>query len=523
MKVQSINPATGEIIKQFTPSTSKEVNIAVIKAKKAQIKWNKISVKERSKYFNKLKLLIENNLESIVRLIMLEVGRMRADAEAEVYEVIDAIDYYYDQIINIKPQKLTLNPEIFPNTKFQVKYVPQGVIALIMPWNFPFYIPMMYAIPAIYAGNAVLFKPSEYSTLVGLEIKKLFDKSCFPEELFQILIGGDNVGKTIIKSDIDKVFCVGSVNTGKDIIKNIGVKSVQLELGGNSTAVVLEDANIDLAVDAITWGGVYNAGQECVRIKRVFVMEKIADEFISKVTKTVTALMAEIDYGPYIREDAMIEIEKGLIVVVPGSKIKKFTSAAISRVYDYIENQKIKSERKTQQYNNALENLQKQMSVKRHANVEFFNGLEEVQKYYLQINENPGTQNLKSMSKFLRYSVIGDVIEQINAQKDKDYKKLGKNFIPKRTIAPDDNNSQRIMKYQTSKHKSWLKTCDFRLVDFKSIPFDNHIYITDTYVAMFSLTETETWAIKFLDKSVINTFNGIFEALWVQGKSFNNK
>jgi sugar-specific transcriptional regulator TrmB len=213
-------------------------------------------------------------------------------------------------------------------------------------------------------------------------------------------------------------------------------------------------------------------------------------------------------------------LEKELIVEVPGTKVKKFTAVAPSRIYDYIEKQKLELESDSKKLDLALETLKAKTSIKTRANVEFFNGTEEVKKFYLRVNSNPGAENVRMISKFLRYSIFGDAIEKINAQKEKNYKQLGKKFVKRQSIVPDNEESKNIINYQSSRHKDYLETSDFRLVDFNHIPIDNHLYITKKEIAIFSVTEAETWAARFMDRSMINTFNGIFEALWAQGVKY---
>lgn len=309
MKIQSINPSTGKLIKEFTAHSAKDIAVMVAKAKIAQSKWEATTLKEKRPLFVKLQKLVKEQEEQIVKLMREETGKRKPDGYAEIEDVIDAIDYYFDEIRKIKNLDIKLNEASFPNTKFQVKYMPQGVVGLIMPWNFPFFVPMMNIIPALYTGNSVILKSSEYSTLISLKIIELLEISGFPKALVQLVIGADEAGKALVKSAIEKIFIVGSIETGKDIIKNFGIKPIHAELGGNSSAIVLEDADLDLAVNAIVWGSTYNAGQDCVGIKRCFVQKNISKHFINQIVEKVKSLRAGIDYGPYIRKEALIEIE----------------------------------------------------------------------------------------------------------------------------------------------------------------------------------------------------------------------
>jgi acyl-CoA reductase-like NAD-dependent aldehyde dehydrogenase len=323
MKIQSINPSTGAIIKEFNSTTAKEIQISFQKAKHTQQQWTQTSVQERIKLFRHLHQQITDNLENILTLMYQETGKLKPDAEAEVYDVLNAIDYYGQKITQLQPDtSVSLNPEAFPDTNLKLTYVPYGIIGLIMPWNFPFYSPMMFVIAAIMAGNSVLLKPSEYSTMVGLEIGNLFTQAGFPQHLVSILPGDESTGKALVKAGCDKLFFVGSVEAGKDIIAHAGITPVQVELGGNSAAIVLHDADIDLAVQGIAWGGTYHSGQDCVGIKRVFVHQQIADQFINQLINVITHLRPGQDYGPYIRQQALDEVKARIdVAVVEGAEL----------------------------------------------------------------------------------------------------------------------------------------------------------------------------------------------------------
>lgn len=306
MKIQSINPSTGKVIQEFTTSTKKDVLQAVKRAQDAQKEWAALPLENRIEYFRRFSQVIQDNADAIIDRMNKEGGKRIPDAQGELYDSIDSIEYYIEQIKKITSDLSNqVNPQTFPDTEFELRYFPYGVIGLILPWNFPFFVPMMYCIVALVSGNAVVMKPSEYTTLMALDIKEYYKKAGFPDGLVEVLIGADETGKMLVKSDVDKIFFVGSVEAGKDILANAGIKPVQVELGGNSAAIVLEDADIDLAVNAVAWGGTYHAGQDCVGIKRVFVVKSVADQFINKLVETVKNLRPSIDYGPFIRPEAL--------------------------------------------------------------------------------------------------------------------------------------------------------------------------------------------------------------------------
>jgi acyl-CoA reductase-like NAD-dependent aldehyde dehydrogenase len=306
MKVQSINPGTDKLIQEFEASNLDDVNNAVLHARSAFVRWHQLDVNERIGYFEKLSTVIQDSFPDLVSLMNTEAGKRVPDAEGEIYDTIDGIDYYISAIRQFHPEPLVkLNPAGFPESSVEIKYEPYGVVGVIMPWNFPLAAPMMTLISTIISGNTVVFKPSEYTTMMGIEIQKLFRQAGFPDGVIELLIGGEETGKLLVKSEVDKIFFIGSVEAGADIIANAGIKPVQAELGGNSAALVLEDADIELAAKGIAWGGTYHAGQDCVAVKRVYVVEKVANRFIDEVVDIVKGLRLGVDYGPYIRRDAL--------------------------------------------------------------------------------------------------------------------------------------------------------------------------------------------------------------------------
>ncbi len=169
MLIQSINPQTNKVIKEFEAFTKEQIDNSVLKAKKIQSTWSKTNYSERKKLFLNLKKVLTDKVDSIGEIVEKETGKIRVDYEAEIYDVIDAIDYYLDGYKNVSDKDVKLNELAFPDTDLKLKYVPYGVIALIMPWNFPLYSPFMFVMVSILTGNVVLLKPSEYSTMVAYE------------------------------------------------------------------------------------------------------------------------------------------------------------------------------------------------------------------------------------------------------------------------------------------------------------------------------------------------------------------
>jgi len=310
MKVHSVNPFTNKTLHKYQAYSKKEIDSAITRASAAIPKWS-TNKTLRYKCLNKLKSALSVNGDKLQKLAQEETGKLKPDFEAELFDVIDAIEYYETKYDQIKPDtSLKLNQQGFPKSDLIIDYVPYGVIALIMPWNFPLYSPLMLTIVALVSGNVVLLKASEHSTMFSKEIAELFQTAGFPKGVFQMIPGGEQTGKLLVKSSVNKIFFVGSVEGGKDIIANAGTTPVQVEMGGNSAALVLKDADLDVAANGIAWGGTYHSGQDCVGIKRVYVVKAIADTFIQKLMDIVNGLRPGIDYGPYITKSARNEVKR---------------------------------------------------------------------------------------------------------------------------------------------------------------------------------------------------------------------
>jgi len=196
--------------------------------------------------------------------------------------------------------------------KSYVTFEPLGVIGCIMPWNFPFWQVLRFAIPSIVAGNTVALKHASICTGSGLEIGRLFDKSG-KSGLLNVVVGGANIGEALVRSNINAISVTGSVNTGKKVasIAVLGLKKFVLELGGSDPMIVLEDAKITLACKAAVKGRDINSGQSCIAAKRFIVSKKIEKEFTEKMVQLTKSLIVgdpmnkETDVGPLVREEPL--------------------------------------------------------------------------------------------------------------------------------------------------------------------------------------------------------------------------
>lgn len=287
MLIRSYNPNTNEKIGEVPKTKPEDVLSIVKKARSAQKHLSNFPLKERLKFILKLKELIYNNRDEIATLITQENGKPIFESYVtEIIPTLSVASYYLKKSPKfLKPHKERIKLPVMIHKKSWIEYEPYGVVGIISPWNYPLFLPMGQIIPALIAGNAVIFKPSEWTSLVGEKIDELINSTGIPEGVFNTIYGEADVGEALVKSPVDKLFFTGSTAVGKIIAKYAAEKllPVSLELGGKDPAIVLEDADLDRTIQGILWGSLMNAGQTCVSIERIYVDEKIFDSFISKM------------------------------------------------------------------------------------------------------------------------------------------------------------------------------------------------------------------------------------------------
>jgi acyl-CoA reductase-like NAD-dependent aldehyde dehydrogenase len=201
---------------------------------------------------------------------------------------------------------------------------PYGVVGVIAPWNYPFLLSMNPVMTALFAGNAAVLKPSEYSPYSGLLVEDLARDANLPEGLVQVVIGGGPTGEALVRSGVDKVFFTGGTETGRRVMAAAAesLTPVALELGGKDAAIVLEDADLERTARGIVWGAFQNAGQTCLSVERVFVVEGIYDAFVRQVLAEVRRLRAGstagVDVGPITTPEQLLKLETQLQDAVEG-------------------------------------------------------------------------------------------------------------------------------------------------------------------------------------------------------------
>jgi acyl-CoA reductase-like NAD-dependent aldehyde dehydrogenase len=275
------------------------------KARAAQRAWAKLSPRERADKLLPLKDRVLDAAERIAKVVHEEVGKPIEEALlGEVLPSGDVAAYWTASIEELlESVEVDLDPLAYPGKVGVIHKEARGVVAVIMPWNFPVALPIRAIVPALLAGNAVLFKPSEIAPRSGALVDELF-AGLVPDGVLTVVQGGGDVGGALCAAeDVDLVVFTGSVRTGRKVAAACAERLIpcSLELGGKDAALVLADADLERAVNGIVWGALTNAGQNCAAIERVYVVKEVADTFCKKVVLAMEALK-ESDVGPLTTE-----------------------------------------------------------------------------------------------------------------------------------------------------------------------------------------------------------------------------
>ncbi|MFJ7724581.1 aldehyde dehydrogenase [Neobacillus sp. NPDC097160] len=311
------NPATGEVISQIPEATITEVKLAIESADKAQKSWSRLPAIERAKYLKEIANKIRENEEQLARTITEEQGKLLSLARVEVNFTADYIDYMAEWARRYDGEVVQSDR---PNEHIFVFKKPIGVVSGILPWNFPFFLIARKMAPALVTGNTVVIKPSTETPNNAFEFAKLVSETNLPKGVFNLVSGsGSVVGNELSSnSKIGMVSFTGGVDTGTRIMKAAAdnIIKVSLELGGKAPAIVMDDADLELAVTSIKQSRIINNGQVCNCAERVYVHEKVADKFINmlseamKNTKSGNPIEESTEIGPLINEASVQHIEK---------------------------------------------------------------------------------------------------------------------------------------------------------------------------------------------------------------------
>ncbi len=336
-KIVSINPFTEEIIKAVEETSSEQIPTIVKKAREALPAWSELGLEKRIEIIEKLVPLLEQNKEKLAKIIHDEMGKPIQKAVGEVEAASSATNFFLKTVpIALKEKVLDENEK----EKNVLCYEPIGIVAAITPWNYPLELPLVSIVPALLAGNTVLFKASEHSSLVGIEffnLLKQLEEEGLPKNVIQLVVGGKETGKEIVKQDIDLVSFTGSLRAGKQIMKDSAEKlhKIILELGGKDPAIVLKDADLEETAKGIVRGATINTGQVCCSIERIYIQKEIFEQLTKKIVEKAKAVSIDkgndnADIGPLIREFQLKTVEdhiedakkKGAHILTGGKRLE---------------------------------------------------------------------------------------------------------------------------------------------------------------------------------------------------------
>lgn len=274
-----INPATEELIKDVQEDSQTSIQQKFEATKKAQKAWAQVPLKERIACIAKFNELMLANSDKIAADLTAEVGKPLDQAKGEINGGVGRSQYFVDNSEKYLAEEWAVTEG---GTKEKIVYEPLGVIANISAWNYPILVGVNVFIPALIGGNAVLYKPSEFSTLTGLNIADKLWEAGIPKDVFQIVVGGKDAGEALLDLPLDGYFFTGSYRTGKYIAERAAGKLVPvgLELGGKDPMYVCDDVDVKAVAASGVEGAFYNNGQSCCAVERIYVHEKVYDAFV---------------------------------------------------------------------------------------------------------------------------------------------------------------------------------------------------------------------------------------------------
>ncbi|HLY95337.1 MAG TPA: aldehyde dehydrogenase family protein [Gaiellaceae bacterium] len=311
----SVSPATGEVLGEFPKSGAAEVEAAVAAAKAAYEEWRLVPAPKRGEILFRFAQVLEREKAALTDLMTREMGKVKAEAGGDVQEAIDMSYYMAGEGRRMWGQ--TTPSELRDKFNMSIR-VPVGVVGAITPWNFPIAIPSWKIAPALVCGNTVVLKPAEDTPALAERFVELLHEAGVPEGVVQIVQGfGETAGDALVRHpDVPVITFTGSRATGVAVTKAAAdhLKHVHLELGGKNAIIVLDDADLDLAVEGIVWSAFGTSGQRCTAASRVIAHEKVYDALQSKLVAAAEGLRLgpgwedDTDVGPVINRAAIEKI-----------------------------------------------------------------------------------------------------------------------------------------------------------------------------------------------------------------------
>ncbi len=285
------NPATGAKITDLPADDAASVAAKARAAHAAQAAWAAQPLAERRACIDRFRQGIVRDLEQLAATMTRETGKPIKMSRNELNGLLGRLDFFNGLV---EPTMATETVYDEAGMKERIEHVPLGVIGNISAWNYPWFVGCNVIVPALLTGNAVLYKPSEFATMTGLEIGRLLHEAGVPKDVFTTLVGAGDVGAALLEQNIAGLFFTGSYATGARIARGVGSRFIklQLELGGKDPTYVCDDADPKTAAESLADGAMYNTGQSCCSVERIYVHEKIHDAFVEAFVQTVKGFKA---------------------------------------------------------------------------------------------------------------------------------------------------------------------------------------------------------------------------------------
>ena len=297
--VVSRDPVKNQTIEEFPFTSLDAIPQVYDRSRMAQEAWRETSLKHRADKLKNLREAILDQTPSLVDLISRETGKPHFESlSQDIFPTVSSLTYLiHSGPKTLRDRSIHLKNPLFWHRRSYFQFIPHGCVLIISPWNFPLFLALGEIAPALLAGNSVIFKPSEHTSMVGLKIQALIEEAGFPLGLVQTTLGDGNVGSALIHQGPDKIFFTGSVKTGRIISTLAGEKMIPatLELGGKDPMIILSDADLDYASSAALWGAFANSGQMCASVERILVHESIAADFTDLLKRKVASLRVNPD------------------------------------------------------------------------------------------------------------------------------------------------------------------------------------------------------------------------------------
>jgi len=280
------NPADGEKFADVPADDAASVAAKAARARAAQPAWAARPLQDRKLCIDRFREGVVRDLERLAQVMTRETGKPIRMSRNELNGLLGRIDFFVGMV-----EPVTATETVYDEGGMQerIEHVPLGVVANISAWNYPWFVGCNVILPALLTGNTVLYKPSEFATLTGLEIERLLHEAGVPRDVFQAVVGAGPVGAALLEQKIDGLFFTGSYATGARIAQAIGPRFIklQLELGGKDPTYVCDDADPKAAAESLADGAMYNTGQSCCSVERIYVHEQIYDAFVEAFVATV--------------------------------------------------------------------------------------------------------------------------------------------------------------------------------------------------------------------------------------------